>query len=325
MYSWSDDMSDWRAPDAYKYSEKTKEARDVEAERAEAAGPRTYTKKREPNMQIVTPKKNIVSQSPNPLVVAVDVTGSMQTWPAEIFDRLPLLFNTLASYRPDLEVSFMAIGDAGCDQWPMQVTDFAKGFDLEERLKALVGEGGGGDEPESYGMLAYYIRHHVRVPQAQRPFLIVFGDATMHKRVPCKQLRHYLGDESVQDADALTLWQEVSLDWNTWFLRRPSGRPGDAVEKQWSEAIGAQQVVLMEDEQRAVDYAMGLIARSWGFFGDFQQNMRARQDDDKVKNLASKIEATKPRLVRCPNCSAALPPTARGRMSCGYCKATLDV
>ena len=35
------------------------------------------------------------------------MTGSMQTWPAEIFDRLPLLYNTLAQYRPDLEVLFV--------------------------------------------------------------------------------------------------------------------------------------------------------------------------------------------------------------------------
>ena len=192
MYSWSDDMSDWRDPGAYKYSEATKDARDAEASKAATAGPRTYTKKREPNMQIVTPKKDIVSQSDNPLIVAVDVTGSMQTWPSEIFDRLPLFFNTLSGYRPDLEVSFIAVGDAGCDQWPLQVTDFAKGFDLEERLKALVGEGGGGDEPESYGLLAHYIRHHVRVPRADRPFLIVFGDATMHRKVPHKQVNHFL-------------------------------------------------------------------------------------------------------------------------------------
>ena len=324
MYSWSDDMSDWREAESYKYKSETATERATESARAEKAGPRTYQHKREPNMQLVSPKKNILSNSKNPVIVVVDVTGSMQSWPGEIFDRLPLFYNTLSSYRPDLEVSYIAVGDAGCDKFPLQVTDFAKGFDLEERLKALCGEGGGGDEPESYGLVPYFLKHHVRVPAAERPFLIVFGDATMHKTVPHKQLAHFLGDETAQDGSALQLWQEISLSWNTWFLRRPSGRPGDNVEKQWSEASGEQQVVLMEDEARAVDYAMGLIARSWGEFGDFQQNMRARHDEGKVEQLSRRIEATKPRLVRCPNCSAALPPTAKGRFSCGFCKATID-
>ena len=37
----------------------------------------------------------------------------MASWPFEIFDRLPLLFNTLSQYREDLEICFAAIGDAG--------------------------------------------------------------------------------------------------------------------------------------------------------------------------------------------------------------------
>ena len=58
--------------------------------------PRTYSRRGEPNAKVVDPKKHSPSDSANPLIVAVDVTGSMSSWPAEIFDRLPLLYNTLA-------------------------------------------------------------------------------------------------------------------------------------------------------------------------------------------------------------------------------------
>ncbi|MGC8045278.1 hypothetical protein ACP3WJ_24280, partial [Salmonella enterica] len=74
--------------------------RDASAKAASSAGPRAYAQKREPNMKVVDPKKKITSTSANPLVIGVDVTGSMSTWPYEIFDRLPLLYNTLAQYRP---------------------------------------------------------------------------------------------------------------------------------------------------------------------------------------------------------------------------------
>ena len=49
-------------------------------------------------------------------------------------------FPTLAQYREDLEICFAAIGDARCDRWPLQVTTFASGFDLEQLLGSLFGE-----------------------------------------------------------------------------------------------------------------------------------------------------------------------------------------
>jgi hypothetical protein len=217
----------------------------------------------------------------------------MSTWPAEIFDRLPLLYNTLSQYRPDLEVSFAAIGDASVDRWPLQVTSFAKGFALEENLKAIHGEGGGGDAPESYGLFAHWLNTHVSVPNADRPFLIVFGDVSMHATVPAAQIKHFLGDDVAQKADSIAAWNRVAAMWNTWFLRRPGGQPGDEIDQQWTEAIGAQQIVHIDDELRAVDYAMGLVSRSWGYFEDFKDNMSARQDESKVAALEGVLEHAK--------------------------------
>ena len=325
MYSWYDDTSDWAKPGTYKYDEGTKEARDAEAIKARAAGPRTYTNAGQPDTTYVDATKHITSKSKNPLVVAVDVTGSMQSWPFEIFDRLPLLYNTLSQYRPDLEISFVAIGDAGVDRWPLQTTDFSKGFELEKHLKALYGEGGGGDEPESYGLFAHWLNEHVTTPKAKRPFLIVFGDASMHATVPAGQIRHFMGDGAQQDVDSIAAWNRVAENWNTWFLRRPGGNKTDHVHKQWSKAIGPQQVVQMDDEQRAVDYAMGLIARSWGYFGDFKENMRARQDEAKISELEERLDEVKVRALVCPNCGATIPPEASGRFTCSFCHSTLEL
>lgn len=325
MYSWYDDTSDWAKPGAYVYDPASRDARAAEAELAKASGPRTYTATSGPNAQLIDPKKRVHSASKNPIVIAVDVTGSMQRWPFEIFDRLPLLFNTLSSYRSDLEICFCAIGDAVCDSWPLQSTEFARGFDLETHLKAIYGEGGGGDEPESYGLFAHWVDTHVSVPNATKPFLIVFGDATMHPTVPAGQIKHVLGDSWKGEVDSIDAWQRVASKWNTWFLRRPGGRPDDAVGQQWAKAVGKQQVVQIDDELRAVDYAMGLIARTWGHFGDFKENMLARQDADKVTELEGRLAEVTPRLLVCPSCGATIPPEARGRFSCGYCKSTLEL
>lgn len=319
MYSWDEDTSDWYGSAKYAYKPAASAKRGEAAERARAAGPRTYGGKSGPNEKIIDPRKRIRSESKNPLIVAVDVTGSMASWPAEIFDRLPLLFNTLSQYRPDVEICFAAIGDAGYDRWPLQVTTFASGFDLEQLLAGIYGEGGGGDAPESYGLFAHWVNTHVEVPNAEEmPFLIVFGDITMHPTVPAAQIQHYLGDNA-KDANAIAEWQKVAQKWNTWFLRRPTGQPGDQVDEQWSKAIGAQKIIRIEDEQRAVDYAMGLVARSWGYFGDFQDNMRARQDEVKVEQVSKVIK------MICPTCGGPIPTTASGLFKCSYCGTTLKL
>src|SRR5262245_46066514 len=244
MYSWGDDTSDWAKPGAYGYGAGSKALRDDAAEKSKAKGPRTYAATRGPNEQLTSPKKEISSASPNPLIVAVDVTGSMQSWPAEIFDRLPLFYQTLSQYRSDLEVSFAAIGDCRYDRWPLQVTNFAKGFSLEDNLKGIYGEGGGGDAPESYGVFAWWIQHRVQIT-AERPFLIVFGDAPMHDTILPGELKQFVGAELAQPASALAAWHAVSRTWSTWFLRRPGGTRGDEVDQQWAQAIGTQHVVHM--------------------------------------------------------------------------------
>jgi hypothetical protein len=244
----------------------------------------------------------------------------MASWPMEIFDRLPLLYNTLSQYREDLEICFAAIGDAKVDRWPLQVTSFASGFDLEQLLGSLYGEGGGGDAPESYGLFAHWVNSHITIPKLDEPpFMIVFGDVTMHPNISKSAVNHYLGDSISGDIHSIGAWKTVTETWNTWFFRRPTGKPGDHVDKQWGKAIGEQKIFHIADEQRAVDYAMGIIARSWGNFPNFQENMRARQSDEKVDLVSSPIE------VICPRCGGPIPVDAAGMFSCKYCGTTLKI
>jgi len=219
-----------------------------------------------------------------------------------------------------VEICFAAIGDANVDRWPLQVTSFASGFDLEQLLGALYGEGAGGDAPESYGLFARWVNTHVQIPSLDEPpFLIVLGDIHMHPKMAGAQIDHYLGDKVKGEVDAIKEWQTLSKTWNTWFLRRPGGKRGDVVDDQLGKAIGGQKIFHIEDEQRAVDYAMGLIARSWGYFDDFQDNMRARQDESKVKLVS------KPIAMICPRCGAPIPVNADGMFTCSFCGTTLKL
>lgn len=296
MYSWGSGTDDWARPGAYGFSKQGARARAADAARADRRGPRSYSQRSAPG-ELASAKKAIATRSRHPLVVLTDVTGSMRQWPAEIFDRLPLLYQTLSQYRPDLEIAFASIGHEDVNRYPIQVTDFARGFELEERLGAIYGEGGGciPDPRESYGLFAWYARHRISIPDvAEKPFLIVYGDVSMQPRVTARHVREYMGVEiGEKSLDAVATWRAVAETWNVWFLSRPGRLPQQEVDAQWARAIGAQKIVHLEDELRAVDYALGLVARAWGHFDDVEKNMRARQDEATVAEVARAVRATR--------------------------------
>lgn len=294
MYSWGASTDDWVNPGAYSFDSARAAHMKKDAAKAKARGGRTYLGRSEPDLDLVDPRgKTIRSESQNPIVVAVDVTGSMAHWPGEIFDRLPLLYQTLSQYRPDVEVSFSAIGDATSDRFPLQVADFGAGADLDPKLGALYGEGGGGGGArESYELFGYFVAERAHVPNAEKPFLILYGDEGFYPKVDPAQARHFLGVGIEKPVSSLKVWKKLMERWDVYLLRKEYGGAEEKkILAQWSEALEPQRIVPIPDEERAVDLALGLIARSWGRFEDFEKNMLARQPKDKVAALANSLAA----------------------------------
>jgi len=296
VYSWGPDTDDWAKPGAYSFDPARKAAMDKDAAAAAKKGGRTYLNGRTaPDLELTDPRgKRLETESENPILVAVDVTGSMAHWPAEIFDRLPLLYQTLSQYRADVELSFAAIGDATCDRFPLQVTDFARGAELDEQLAALYGEGGGGGGArESYELFGWFAQNRVKTPAAEKPFLIIYGDEGFYEKVNKDQVRHYLGAEIEKAVSARDVFSDLMKRYEVYLLRKTYGN-GEEEKKilaQWEDALEPQRILAIQDEERAVDLALGLIARSWGRFEDFEANMKARQPLAKVKALANSLDA----------------------------------
>ena len=53
----------------------------------------------------------------------------------------------------------------------------------------------------------------------------------------------------------------------------------------WANAIGAQRIIELPSKERAVDVMLGIIAKSWGQYGDFTKNMSGRQEEGEVKSV----------------------------------------
>ncbi|MCX6707293.1 MAG: hypothetical protein NT001_04090 [Candidatus Woesearchaeota archaeon] len=295
MYSWGPDTSTWKRPGSYKWGS-AKGAYANLGNQSAQQGPRTYANRNAPSKLVDPTGKAIDTDSETPLIIAVDVTGSMQSWPGEIFDRLPLLYQTLAKYKPDLEISFCAIGDANSDQYPLQVNNFGKELDLEKQLKALCAEGGGGGQGmESYELFGYFMKNKCNTPKATSPFLIIFGDEGFYPQVNPDQVAHYVGDKLESKIESADIWKGLMQKFNVYMLHKQyDGGNDKKIVDQWAEVLGKERVVPLYDEQRAVDVAMGIIARYWGQFGDFKQNLSSRQDPAAQQSVMASLRYVPP-------------------------------
>lgn len=296
MYSWGNDTKDWKSPGAYKYDSARAPYLDKLAADADKNGPRTYTRPNGPDMKLVDPKNKIITtDSENPIVFLVDGTGSMIGWPAEFFDRAPLLYQTLSQYKQDVEIAFGVIGDVNSDKFPYQINNFGKGVTLDDYIKALYPEGlGGGQVSESYELAAYHILNNCNTPKAKSPFLFVFGDEKFYERVTPEQAEHFLGLKLQGEVSSKDVWKALNQKFNLFYLQKPYGHGDDEgttrdVKKYWADAIGIQHIVDIPSADRAVDVAMAVVARYWGQFGDFSKSMLARQDSKTVGKVVDSI------------------------------------
>jgi len=97
-----------------------------------------------------------------PIVVAIDVTGSMSNWPKIMWDKMPMFYGQILmkNYATNPTLSFCAIGDAISDKAPLQVCQFAQGTDIDTWISKIFLEGGGGPGSyESYELAAFYYSH----------------------------------------------------------------------------------------------------------------------------------------------------------------------
>lgn len=299
MYSWGDDTSTWKNAGSYDYGSGQRDYLDKLAKKAAAKGPRTYVARSAPDLKLVDPeRKTIRSESENPVIIGIDSTGSMQHWPAEIFDRSPLVYQTLSKYRPDVEVSFSVIGDGFTDSYPLQVADFDKGPNLDDKLKALYPEGGGGGQGmESYEMWAYFMEKHCETPKATKPFMILMGDEGFYREVNPGMVKRFIGDKLTESGDAKAVWKALGKRFNIYLLHKPY--EDDMADKnivaQWSEALGKEKVIPVYDATRVVDVALGIVARHWGSFDDFTKSLGARQDAAGIETVMKSLHKVKPK------------------------------
>jgi hypothetical protein len=120
-----------------------------------------------------------------PIILALDVTGSMGRYAAEIAkDHLPTIMTRILEERPvtDPHLMFMGVDDVTCSPGEaLQVSQFEADIRILEQLRDifLVGHGGGNGS-ESYDLPWYFAANKTKIDsfdkRGEKGYLFTFGD-----------------------------------------------------------------------------------------------------------------------------------------------------
>jgi hypothetical protein len=178
-----------------------------------------------------------------PILVGLDVTGSMGTVPKEfVANGLPTMMSTIIQRgTPDAAVCFMGIGDHVYDKAPIQVGQFESGdAELDMWLGRTWLEGRGGPNPgESYMLPWYVAAFHTKTDACEKRnkkgFLFTVGDEPCLPGLPASAIKQIFGDgEAVQaDYTSAQLLEEAKKCYNVYHIALSSRD-----EKGWKKLLG---------------------------------------------------------------------------------------
>lgn len=151
-----------------------------------------------------------------PIVVAMDVTRSRGDDTKRLYEQLPKLMDRLDALGvvDGPGISFAAIGDADADKAPLQVGQFEADNRLDNVIRNIwIEEGGGGTGQESYELAALYYAGTDCVAQQSggaKGFFIFVGDEGFYPVVKGAHRASVLGqpDEDVPAEQAFRALQE---------------------------------------------------------------------------------------------------------------------
>jgi len=219
----------------------------------------------------------------HPIVVALDGTGSMGDSAKIMLDKMPMFWGQIEQkgYLEDPAISFAVVGDAYCDDAPLQITQFEKAKAIHPWLEKLWLEGGGGGQTmESYDIAALFYNNKCDIDNAELPFFFFIGDEDYYRE---------LDNEPTEP-----IFQALMEKFNMFFIhwRYPTSSIDEKIVKSWRDLIGERLIVLQEPKA-IVDVMLGLIAMVSGNrnLSEYIKDMKDRgQDDKRIKTVSEAIK-----------------------------------
>ncbi len=196
-----------------------------------------------------------------PIVVVLDVTGTMSNVVGAIHSSLKNLYTLLLSkgYVKDPQVMFMAIGDSSmtdgrmCDEVPLQVGQFESDIRAALQLEQMVIEGGGGGQKrESYQNAAYFLTAHTKhdawARRKKKGYVFFIGDELAWPHVEPDEIFALMGDSLPAPISSEQVFARVQLRYETFFILPDGANYGGdrQVLGYWRTLLGENVLQLSE-------------------------------------------------------------------------------
>lgn len=227
-------------------------------------------------------EKRVFTDAKHPIVIALDVTGSMGDNAKIMFDKMPMFWGQLEqkNYLSDPAVSFAAIGDAYCDEAPLQITQFEKGIKIHDWLKKIWLEGGGGGQTmESYDLAALFYTSRCSVPNIEHGFFFFIGDESFYPEL--------------DGQSTIPIFKNLMSIFDTFFIHQDYGPPEDGrIIADWRKVMGERLLILREPKS-IVDIMLGLVAMRMNnrTLSEYEKELEERgQSKKRIKNVKDAIK-----------------------------------
>lgn len=215
-----------------------------------------------------------------PIIVALDVTGSMGSIPHELIQgNLGTLMEELLKRRPvsDPHLMFMGVGDAEArDRAPLQVTQFEADIRIAEQLREIFLEGGGGgNHYESYHLPWYFAATRTQTDAAtkrnKKGYLFTLGDEQPPAVLRREDAKRVLGDDLEKDLTAQELLTMAERNYHVFHIIIEQGNhcrhSGERVRREWTELLG-QRAIGLSDYTRLAEVIVATIQANEGALHD---------------------------------------------------------
>ena len=134
-----------------------------------------------------------------PVILGLDVTGSMGSACNETAQALGQIMTKLYDKYKDIEFCIIGIGDFECDDAPLQVSQFESDVRIAQRIDDIYMEhGGGGNGYESYSAAWYFGLYKTKLDaftkQGRKGIIITMGDEPLNPDLPAERLKQVLDE-----------------------------------------------------------------------------------------------------------------------------------
>ncbi len=157
-----------------------------------------------------------------PVILALDVTGSMGVASAEVARKLNEVMTYLYTKVKDVEFMVMGIGDLAYDTAPIQISQFESDIRIAEQLDQVYMEhGGGGNGYESYTAAWYMGLYHTKLDcwaRGKKGLIITMGDEPLNPYLPKEPLQQATGDLLEADVETASLYQKAAEKFDIYHL-----------------------------------------------------------------------------------------------------------